>query len=378
MARKPEELRQLAFLAGLDLPARQLAPALMALVERMVPCTFANLFWMDEIGRATDAWIAEVIPAAMDAFVGGQEELRADPREPTLDKYLRDLPPGRAPSLFDHAGLRDTRVFNEVFRPYGIGGPGMAMALRNARGRPMVIVFLNREPGSTPFTPREQRLFHLAHDPLARALRLDEADRDWTGEHIDSTGYLVLDRRGRTSLATGDATRLLAQFCSLSFAEGTRHLDLLENPPAALSRLVERAAGQAPGLGGAFAAAERDTPWGRIAIRIQPEARTGHAPGGDGGRFVAALERRIPREAAVARRLGDLDLTPRERELSYFIGLGLPFDRIGQTMDLSTATLRSYAKSIYAKLGVEGRGALEARLRGGAVAAPAQMPAYQA
>ena len=377
MGRKPEELRQLAFLASLGLPARQAVPALVALVERMLPCAFANLFWMDHTGRAIDAWIAEVIPSAMDAFVGGQEDLRADPREPTLDKYLRALPPGTAPSLLDHSDLRDTRVFNEVFRPYGIGGPVLAMALRNARQRPVVILFLNREPGAPPFTPHDQRLLHMAHDSLARGLELDEADHGWAGELLDSTGYLVLDRQGRTSLATGDATRLLAQFCGVSFAEGTRHLGLLEHPPAALAGLVDRAARQAPGLGEAYAAAERDTPWGRIAIRVQPEARTGHVTKPDGGRFVAALERRIPRQAAVARRLGDLDLTPRERELSYFIGLGLPFDRIGESMDLSTATLRSYAKSIYAKLGLEGRGGLEARLRGSDNAA-AQIPAYQA
>lgn len=362
--REPVEFKQLRFMAGLGLPPRQVIPAMLDLVQRAIPCSFANMFWVDGAGRPLDAYAPWVIPSAMDTFIGRQAELRASPDEPTLDKLLHSPRDLDAQSAFEPARLRDTVIHNEVFRPYDVGH-WLDLTLRDGAGRPLAIVILNREPRRAAFSAAEKAALWSLRDTLAAALSAADPDAphlDWTGDAVDATGYLVIESGGGVAMAAGEAALLLSQFCGMPFAEGHMPLALLADPPLAVRALVRRAQAIADGERGPPAHAERNTPWGRISLRVHPESPRPGAGSRADARHIVALERRVSRQSAVLRNIAGLEVSPRERELAYFIGLGLPFETISDRMGLTVPTLRSYAKSIYAKLGADGRSGLEGRL----------------
>jgi DNA-binding CsgD family transcriptional regulator len=79
---------------------------------------------------------------------------------------------------------------------------------------------------------------------------------------------------------------------------------------------------------------------------------------------MVCLERRSPLAAVILARSCALPLSARERELAVLLALGHPPAAAAARMAISLATLRTYAKSVYARCGVNGREGLVAFLWG--------------
>jgi DNA-binding CsgD family transcriptional regulator len=74
------------------------------------------------------------------------------------------------------------------------------------------------------------------------------------------------------------------------------------------------------------------------------------------------IERRVPRALALRRRVEDLPLTGREKQLCLLLAHARSRQDLADAMGVSTGTVITHQSSIYAKLGVHSRAELLAAL----------------
>lgn len=361
-------MKQLRLIAALGLPAHQSIGLMAAQIERMIGCAFVNFFWLDPHGRPADAWMRDIIPSAMDAFVGQHAALERDPREPTLDKLVAaGLRVGAGEALYGAAEFTRTVVYNEVFRPYRITG-SIDLVVRDPSGAARGVLMVNRAASACGWSLRERALIGALHDHVLAAITgpLAQSVGDCSAAAEESGSFLA-DAAGRIEYVAGSAIALAAQHAGIPIAPGRMLGALGHQLTPALHALLDRAIAITRGLPAPPPFDLRRTPHGEIAVRVMPCQRSHAAPVGDesgDARYMICLERRPPLAAVVLRRAAALPLSARERELAVLLALGHPPADAAERMGISLATLRTYAKSAYARTGVNGREGLAALLRG--------------
>lgn len=368
MSAPQAHLKQLRLIAALGLPAHQSIGLMVDEIERMIGCSFANFFWLDARGRPTDVWMREIIPSAMDAFVGNHLALERDPHEPTLDKFAAaGLRVGAGMGLYASDGFARTVVYNEVFRPYRIAG-SIDLVVRDAAGTARGILMVNRAVSSSGWSLAEKAMIGALHDHILAVITGPCADV--SGEcapTADESGCFLTDAGGRIDYVAGAAIALAAQHAGIPIAPGRMLGALGRQLTPALHALLDRAIAIARGLPSPPPFDVRRTPHGEIAVRVMPCLRGGAASAPDDSadaRYMICLERRSPLAAVILARASALPLSARERELAVLLALGHPPAAAAERMAISLATLRTYAKSVYARSGVNGREGLVALLRG--------------
>ena len=348
-------INQMRFIASLGLAPRDAIPAAVAVVERAITCVFAVLFLVDPAGRPLDAYLANPVPEAMEGFLSAQANLRQFPEEPTLDKMINAGLVVDALGPFRGAKLVETRTYRDVLAHFGIG-MGLDITVRDKAGGAVAVIILNRPFLQDIWSDAEKVLLASLHDSLSAIFTsAAEPSSDAWSEPPDRAGYLVADEAGAVHFAAGEANLLVAQYCQLRFTEGLAYRDLLVRLPGQLRDLVQLAKRDGMTL------ASATSPWGQVSVRVLRELRDTRHDGAE--RYQIILERRLSRPAVVAQNVSLAPLSPRERELAYLFGLGLPSDQIAARMQITPATLKTYAKSVYGKMEVENRAMLEARLR---------------
>lgn len=343
------------FIASLGLGYRDAIPAAVAVVEAAMDCQFVVLFLIDPDGHPLDAYLANPIPEAMEGFLAVQSAFRGFPDEPTLDKVVAAGLIVDSQARFRGPKLRNTRTYSQILRHFGIG-LGLDLTVRDNTGTPLAILIANRPFDLDVWTSAEKSLLARFHDDLAAILTQPAPSQAWQwSEAPDRTGYLVADGEGAVLFAAGEANLLVAQFCGLRFTQGLAYRDLLVQLPAKVRQLVYSAAhdGQAR--------AQAVSPWGQVTVQVLREAPRANADQPD--RYQIILERRLSRAAVVAHNCARAPLSLRERELAFLLGMGEPADRAADQMNISAATLKAYAKSVYGKLAVTGRSEMIMRLR---------------
>jgi DNA-binding CsgD family transcriptional regulator len=357
--RNSAALKQLRLIGSLGLSPQQAIPLMLEQLEQVIPCLFANFFWLSEEGFPQDSYLPVFIPSAMDAFIGNQRRLVADPLEPTIDKCVRlGLRTGGSQALLsDRNVFRRSILFNEVYRPYGIGDV-LELTVREA-GRPRGMVFLNRESMPGRWTAAEVALLLDTESHFLAALNAPPTSGHGpaAGAPPDGSAYLLVEESGRIRLATDTAITLLAQYLDVPFSPDFRFGEVLAHIPPPMAKQAGRAT--------AAARESRLTRWGEIsahAFRAGPLVPVAAAE----DQFIIVLEKRLGRAARVASAVGKLPLAPREREIACLVGMDVSFGQIAERLRLSPATLRSYLKSIYERTGVAGRDHLIPLLTGSA------------
>lgn len=368
MSSAQTHLKHLRLIAALGLPAHQSIGLMVAEIERMIACSFANFFWLGPDGRPVDAWMREVIPAAMDAFVGNHAALERDPREPTLDKFVAaGLRVGAGEAFYGAAGFTDTVVYNEVFRPYRIAG-SIDLVVRDGSGTARGVLMVNRAAGSGGWSQSERALIAALHDHVLAAITGPCAQSIGECSAVaDQSGCFLVDAAGRVEYHAGSAIALAAQHAGIPIAPGRMLGALGERLTPALHALLDRAIAIARGLPSPPPFDARGTPHGEIAVRVMPCLRSSAALEADDGgdsRYMICLERRPPLGAVVLGRAAALPLSARERELAVLLAQGHSPAEAAARMAISLATLRTYLKSVYARTGAGGREALVGMLRG--------------
>ena len=70
---------------------------------------------------------------------------------------------------------------------------------------------------------------------------------------------------------------------------------------------------------------------------------------------VISIERRVPRPLAMRRRIEDLRLTAREKQLCLLLAANPARNDLAGTMGIGETTVTTHLRNVYAKLGVHNR-----------------------
>ena len=238
--------------------------------------------------------------------------------------------------------------YRDLLHPAGI--PHELRAAFVIRGRVWGAVHIARRAASGPFSQRDADALAGVVGAIARGIRASlrfDAARRVTG--IEAPGLVVLGPGDELELITPPARELLASMRADAPACAE---DAIATPVLALASFVR----------GAPEAA-------------QCESNVVTVPGSDGwitlhaslpgppsdGRVAIVLERASGSRSATVR-LEAFGATEREREVATLLARGLSRAEMAETLVLSPHTVEDHVKSLYAKLGVDSRQELVARV----------------
>jgi DNA-binding CsgD family transcriptional regulator len=237
-----------------------------------------------------------------------------------------------------------SRRFRTLYAPAGYGHE-LRVAFR-ADGACWAVGCMARRHEDPPFSDGEVAFVAALSEPVAIGVRA--ALRTATGVDDptagDEPGMLVLDADGAIESMTGAAERWLDELhddglhVPAAIHEVARRAQSCRAPVRARVRVRARSGRWLLVHGAAL----RDTAAGppRAAVVVEPARSAELAP------LIAAL----------------YGLTAREREVTALLARGLTIENIGRTLSISRHTVRDHVKAIFAKLRVNSRAELTAKL----------------
>lgn len=311
-------------------------------LQNFVPSVTGTFAWLDENLMPMDFYIGEVIPSALEAFMGQTPELIAK-GEPNMHQLA--CAPAEYGNwwAFTASPKWDMSVMrNELFRPYGIGN-NMDFSLRD-RGITKALLTVNREPGSRPFTKSEINAVLSLRGHFLHAMAASENPRSDGDTILDDTiATAIFDQDGSFVMAGPHAELLLYQLQP----QGQPQHYLCKSAPPAVRSVMASLAKIRKGELAVAPSNDVRTFWGDIRVAA-------HMMTAD-NQVVVTLQRLEQKIVRRMRRLAQLDISPRERKVAIQLCGTLSSGEIAKATGLTESSFREYAKRIYGRLNVQGR-----------------------
>lgn len=336
-------IREYESLCTLGLPARELTPIAIDLMEKIMVGSHFCLTRANARFEVIDCYMKEPIP---DAYANLYAERFHDRLEgeagPTFSAMLRD----RIPLVnYSAAGARffDSAMYKEIFQPLGLQHAARVAVIEGEHRHGTLSI--SRPVGGRAFSARdEQLLLHLARY-LAQALELERQEKLVRGDDADrlGEGVLLLDLAGNILHGCPVGLRL--------FHEATRSNGAGQQPAATRATLPIDLANQAvlEQTARELALDNHRGQFGFLPMLMRSITAKGDAP-------VAVTVRR---RGSFASRLWleseRFPLSGRERQIAVLLGAGYGYEGIADHLDLSRNTTVSYVRRTYEKLGINQR-----------------------
>jgi DNA-binding CsgD family transcriptional regulator len=345
-------LARIQRLCCLGIGSEMLMPDLLREVMRLVPSRHGQFCW-----AGTNAEIANsygTFPlSGVELFF---REFHRTPRETAFIKRLSDPKLWSAPVLqhrqtlcTDNRTFLRSELYNVLWRPADIDEP-IRMIAREA-GRTYGVLSVFRAVGEAPFGSDAVRLLASIARFAAHAMTRAELREEAFVESEDH-GLFVADIGGTVYHADFQTQRLLMMALTprWSPATGCRPRE----PAPEIARLCRTLTATANGhIGHPPPVLRLRNPWGEFVLRAY---WLGPTDGAEQTRHIGiTIERRVPRVLALHRRVEELPLTGREKQLCLLLGYDRSRQDLADTMGVSAGTVITHQSSIYAKLGVHSR-----------------------
>lgn len=286
-------LRHIEHLASLNLDPHIAIPEMLRTLSKVMPAADADFYWVGAGGEVLDAWRPDA--AARASAVPGDGDL---------------------------------------FRVH-----------LAAKGLPQALLAIRRPAA---LAERERRLFRAAAPSLQRALAARATVQERFDDLPERTGVLTVTADGRLIGNDPHALLLVAEMDGRPLVgTGVAVCSPGERLPSFIADLCSRNAarpGQVPDL-------HRVTRWG--AYRARVFAQYGGAD--HAAHHVVVISKHLPQRVGLMRTLETLDLSPRERQAAFQIGIGADAAQGAAALGVSLATWRSYVKRVYLRLDVRDR-----------------------
>jgi DNA-binding CsgD family transcriptional regulator len=257
----------------------------------------------------------------------------------------------------DNRTFRLSDFYNVLWRQADIDEPILMIAREVGRTYGVLSVF--RAVGEAPFGSDDIRLLASIAGFVAHAMTRAELREEAFIESEDQ-GLFVVDIGGTVRHADAQTRQLLrmALTARCSPATGWRRS---REPAPELARLCRTLTATANGqIGQPPPILRLRNPWGQFVLRAY---WLGPTDGAEQTRHIGiTIERRVPRALAIWRRVEDLPLTGREKQLCLLLAHARSRQDLADGMGVSTGTVITHQSSIYAKLGVHSRAELLATL----------------
>lgn len=338
-------------------------PALMSELNQLIASSTRDFFWAGPGLEISNIYFEgpgiDLVPHYLSEFHNARERdsllsfseamvrYRGSPAGDFMQRYLKVTP----------WQFRASDIYSEFFRPCRMG---QGICLHAYDGpRPVGALYLWRDIGERSFTSRDLRLLDHLHGFIAHGLRSGPTRENFAD--TDDHAPIVLDRGGRLLHVSAEAHRLLLMMLAPRWAPDTTCRMRLAPPPE-LIRLLERLlAARTDRVSSLSPVLRQRNAWGEFVLRAHfLEAVHAH----ERSRLVGVtIERREPESLVLWRKIEELQLSHREKQLCLLLTKGYDAASAARTMGVSNHTVRAQRRSIYQKLGVEGLLALIERLR---------------
>jgi DNA-binding CsgD family transcriptional regulator len=176
----------------------------------------------------------------------------------------------------------------------------------------------------------------------------------------DDRALILADRDGMVRRASVQARNILMMALNPRWSPATNWLT--REPIPEIARLCRGLMATATGeIGQSPPVSRLKNPWGEFVMRAY---WLGPTDGAEQTQEIGiTIERKVPRALALRRRIEDLLLTPREKQLCLLLARDIPQQDLGDAMGLAASTIASHQRSIHAKLDVHSRTELLAALQ---------------
>lgn len=297
--RASSALRHIEHLSTLRLDPHIAIPEMLRTLHRVVPAAEWDFRWIDDRGRVLDSCRPDAAAAAQGATGDERAALRVN---------------------------------------------------LGASGRPRAVLTVHQ---AAALAERGRRLFRAATPSLERALDGGQLVEEAFDEAPERTGALTVSAGGRLVSADRHVLLMVAEMDGRPLVGGeVATCRPGEHLPAVVADLCRRPSSPAP------RPVERVTRWGAYRAQLFAQHAADDAPAG----AVIVISKHLPRRVRLMRTLETLDLSPRERQVAFQLGLGADTGKGAAAMGVSVATWRSYVKRVYVRLDVRDRLELYARL----------------
>lgn len=224
---------------------------------------------------------------------------------------------------------------------------------------PIGTIHLSRAKSDRPFNQLDavelaRLLPHIAHGMTARPPR-DETFVD-SGRH----GHAIVDGSGRLTHQSETARKLLCLAGDVPLepvcSSGSRSFTALFQKLAGDVFAIVRGREAPPPV------ACRQNRWGRFVFRAYRLDDTG---GALSGFVLVTIEYQKPLRLRLMRGLRTLPLSTKEREVCFWLALGLSLTQIAPRLNIKPGTTKKYVDSAYLKLNVHNRNELARKILSG-------------
>jgi DNA-binding CsgD family transcriptional regulator len=244
--------------------------------------------------------------------------------------------------------------YNVIWRHADADEP-LLMIVREA-GRTHGILYVYRAAGEPPSEAGAVRALESIAGFVAHAMTRAKLGEEAFVESEDH-GLFVADIGGTVRHANVQTQHLLTMALTPLWSPAT----CWREPAPELVRLCRALVATANGhIGQPPPVLTLRNPWGEFVLRAY---WLGPTDGAEQTRHIGiTIARRVPRALALHRRLEDLPLTGREKQLCLLLARNRSRQDLADAMGVSTGTIITHQKSIHAKLGVHSRTQLLAAL----------------
>jgi DNA-binding CsgD family transcriptional regulator len=348
-------------LCCLDVGSEMLMPDLLRQLNELIPLRGGFFLWMNANHERTNSYGMGPIPTA--ALY--HKEFHLTRRETDVVVPVSELMVSASPNAVhqfwqilrvDYPTFLRSDYYNEVCQPSGIHEV-ITVAVREAN-RNHGALEIYRAAGEPPFQPRDFKLLEAVAAFVAHAMKRGPANVDaFVGS--EDRGLLVANRDGTVQHTGLQTQRLLQMALGLrlkTWATINRHN--IHSPLPEIARLCRILADTTKGkIGQPPPVMRLRNPFGEFVLRaywLEP------TDGIDQTRHIGiTIDRQVPRALALHRRLEDLPLTGREKQLCLLL-LAYDLSRrdVADRMGISSGTVITHQSNLYAKLGVHSRAGL--------------------
>jgi DNA-binding CsgD family transcriptional regulator len=355
-------LARIQRLCCLGVGSEMLVPDLMREVLELIPSRHGVFHWVGQDLRITNTYHT-LSSAMMNLFF--KEFYLTDCEAAVLRTIgrFKYWPPSHPVQQLEQKLLVDLRTFlrsefyNAVWRPAEIHEPLM-LGVRLA-GRIQGMLHIYRAAGDLPFTPNDIKMLEAIEGFVAHGMTRVTLGEDAFTD-CDDRALFIADPDGTVRHATGPARHLLAMALNPRFSPTGNWRGLVEPAPE-IARLCRSLATIANGeVGHPPPVLRLRNPWGEFVLRAYWFGATDGAE--QTGQIGITIERRVPRPLALRRRVEDLPLTGREKQLCLVLARNPSRQDLAAEMGLAASTVITHQRSVYTKLGVHSRAGLLAAL----------------
>ena len=355
-------LARLQRLCSLGIGSEMLVPDLMREIAGPVPFRHGIFYWVERNSEISNTYTT--LPSDfMDLFY---KEFYRRERQTAFIKTIGsfDYWPQAASVLRLDDHLRVDRptflrsdFYNLLWREWGMCDP-LIVCVRSL-GQIRAVLHLYRAPGEARFGWDDIKFLESIVGFVAHGMKRVNFGADAFAGGEDSA-LLVADPDGTVRYASVEAQRLLRMALNPVLSPSANWRVVGEVLPElawlghALTATARGSIGQPPPV------LRRRTPWAEFVLRAY---WLGATDGVEQTRQIGiTIERRVPRALALWRRIEDLPLTARERELCLLLARNISSKDIADAMGLAASTVVTHQRGIYSKLNVHGRAGLLATL----------------